>query len=76
VVGGLDQESAGVHRSRLGDRALAALGVGGALGRDDPEKPRDLLGSKALKSPTSAHGPAAVNVSIPRKQRSRAIVGA
>ena len=30
VVGSLDQEPAGVHRSGLDDRALAALGVGGA----------------------------------------------
>ena len=47
VVGGLDEQPTGVHRAGLGDRALAALSVGGVLGRDDPQEPRQLLGSEA-----------------------------
>ena len=77
VVGGLDQQPAGVGGPGLGDRALAALGVRGVLGGHDPEEARTAalgLGKRA-KSPTSAHSPAAVSVSIPRKQRSRAITG-
>ena len=47
VVSGLDEQSAGMQRSRLRDRALPALGVRGALGRNDPEKPRQ-LGAKSI----------------------------
>jgi hypothetical protein len=74
VVG--DEEPAGVTGPGLGDWALAALGVGGVLAGDDPQEPRQLFGRKRRQSPTSAHRPAAESVSIPRKQRSAAIVGA
>src|SRR5215211_537247 len=40
MVGGLDQEAAGVGGSGLGDRALAAPFVGGALGGHDAEEAR------------------------------------
>lgn len=39
VMGGLDQEPARVTRAGFGDRALAALEIGGVLGGDDPEEP-------------------------------------
>ena len=41
-----------------------------------PRNPDSCLGRKRCQSPTSAHSPAADSVSIPRKQRSAAIVGA
>ena len=37
VIGGLDQQAAGVSRARFGDRALAALLAGGVFRGDDPE---------------------------------------
>jgi hypothetical protein len=42
VVGGLDQEAAGVRGPGLGDRAEAAPFVGGVLGGHDPEEARQL----------------------------------
>jgi len=45
VVGGLDQQPAGVAGAGLGDRALAALAVGGALGGHHPEEAGQLAGA-------------------------------
>jgi hypothetical protein len=61
---------------RLGDRALAALWSEVCSVGTIPRNPDSSLGRKRCQSPTSAHSPAADSVSIPRKQRSRAIVTA
>ena len=44
VPGGLDEQPAGVAGAGLGDRAEAALAVGGVLGRDDAQEGRQLRG--------------------------------
>jgi len=43
MVGGLDQQPAGMAGAGLGDRALTALLVGGALGGNDAEEAREQL---------------------------------
>jgi hypothetical protein len=77
VVGGLDEQAAGVGGPGLGDRALATLGVRGALEGTTPRKPDSSVGvANRAKLATSAHSSAAERVSMPRKQRSRAITPA
>jgi hypothetical protein len=62
----LDQQPAGVRRSGLGDLSLGTLLVGGVLARHDTEEPGQRRGlATRVKSPTSVHSQAAVNVSIP-----------
>ena len=43
VVGGLDQQSAGVGRAGLGDRPEPPLGAGGVLAGNDPEVGGELI---------------------------------
>jgi hypothetical protein len=76
LVGCFDQQPTAVDRARLGDRALAALLVGGVLGRDDPEEPGELLGPETLEVADLGAQSGGHSVSIPRKQRNLAIVAA
>ncbi len=78
VVGGLDEQPAGVGRPSFGNRALAALLVSEVRSvGTTPKKPDSRLGlGNRPKSPTSAHSPAPESVSMPRKQRSLAIAAA
>jgi hypothetical protein len=77
VVCGLDEQAAAVGGAGLDDAALATLLVGGALARDEPEVAGEQSRcAKRRKPPISAQRPAAERVSMPRKQRSRAIVSA
>ena len=78
VVGGLDQQPAGVRRAGLGDRALAALAVGGVLAwaRSRGSPPAGWAGESARSRRPRRHSPAAESVSMPRKQRSLAIISA
>src|SRR5579859_7546069 len=74
VVGGLDEQPARVSRSGLGDPALAASLVGGALRGDDAQVVAQRAWVvEAAKAPTSAAIPLAESVSMPRKQRKREI---
>src|ERR671917_879694 len=75
VFGRLDQQPARVLGTGLGDLALAALLVGAALGGHEAEEGAELAGGRnRSKSPISAQSPTAARVSMPRKQRRRAIV--
>ena len=78
VVGGLDQQPAGVGGPALVIEPCRRLVVRGPLARHDPEEPRQQcrLGEPARSRRPPRTAPAAVSVSIPRKQRNRAITGA
>ena len=72
MPGCLDQEPAGVPGAGLGERSLAALLAGRVLRRDQSDISHDLPGvCERSKSSISAHSPAAVSVSMPRKQRNQ-----
>ena len=77
VPGRFDQQSAAVPGAGLGDRALAACCRWSC---SDGTSPRKLIScaarAKRAKSPTSAHSPTALSVSMPRRQRNRATVSA
>ena len=75
VVCGLDQQPPRMRRAGLGDLALHALLVEVYSLGTMPRNPDSRAGlANRSKLPTSAHNPAAVSVSIPRKQRNLAIV--
>jgi len=78
VVGCLDQQAPRVRGPRLGDVALRARFSSEVYSLGTmPRKPDKSAGfGKRVKSPTSAHSPAAVSVSMLRKQRSRPTVSA
>jgi hypothetical protein len=77
VVRGLDEQPAGVRRAGLGDRALAALGVRGALWGDDAQEARQPVGvGEAGEAADLGAQSGRRRLSMPRKQRNRAITGA